>query len=49
MTQEPRVTTSVALTLSENERKEALRSKGIKVIEIFRAGIEALEKKIKIT
>jgi len=41
----PRYARTVALTLAEEQTTEKLQKKGIKVIDIFRAGLEAHKNK----
>lgn len=46
MTQ-PRYQRFIALSKSDNARAENLQKKGIRIVDIFRAGMEEMEKKEK--
>lgn len=47
MTTAPRFTKMLSLTEMDQDRTEALRKAGVKIIDIYRAGLETMEKQVK--
>lgn len=46
-TNSPRYMTTLALSKHDDDRKKELTKKGIKIVDIFRAGLDKCEKDVK--
>ena len=47
MTTQPRINMTIGLTIDDHRRTQELRARGVKIVEIYRLGLDAAEAQVK--